>query len=135
MGDTLFLKYVITFDKSNSSIGFLGDTQKILNVGKNDSLSTSQYIMMTIAILLLFFMGIIFCVMTVEDPANSGYKEPLITNNNNIYTGTKPTPNYINRTPGYSATGYAAQNNQIYEGQVFETPQVYAGKHIPTSQY
>lgn len=29
LGDTLFLKYVITFDKSNSSIGFLGDTQKI----------------------------------------------------------------------------------------------------------
>lgn len=29
LGDTLFLKYVITFDKSNSRIGFLGDTQEI----------------------------------------------------------------------------------------------------------
>ncbi len=89
---------------------------------------------MSIGILLLFFMGIIFCVMTVEDPANSGYKQPLITNNNNIYTPTKPTPNYINRTPGYSVTPFPAKNNQIY-GQVFETPQVYAGNHIQTAQY
>lgn len=80
---------------------------------------------MSIGILLLFFTGIVFCVMTVENPADSGYKQPLINKNNNIYTPTKPTPNYINRTPGYSATPFPPKNNQIYEGQVFENPQVY----------
>ena len=56
LGDTLFMEYVITFDKLTSRIGFQGDIDNVIVFGEQQFL-ISQYIMMG-SNLLIFVMGI-----------------------------------------------------------------------------
>lgn len=64
---------------------------------------------MSIGILLLFFTGIVFCIMTVE---REDYAK--LTPNVNIINTNTPINNkgYINRTPGYVATPIPQANER-----------------------
>lgn len=63
LGDTLFLKYIITFDKSNAQVGFSGDTKSIQVIGQTGGFLTSQYIMMSLSIIFMLIFCFLICIL------------------------------------------------------------------------
>lgn len=59
LGDTLFLNYVITFDKTQAQVGFYGSTTEIQIVGDNSGFMISQWIMISFTIIILILLCIL----------------------------------------------------------------------------
>lgn len=73
LGDTLFLNYIITFDKNNKRIGFYGNTkandvdESAVNTAIANQDGLTLYIIMSIGVMLAFLIGITLFIRRIRE--------------------------------------------------------------------